>query len=61
MMALAPIFPSQNYDIFGCVLSSSFTFNLYWVRVASAVKIAKESVAIQTGRGKEAYKIEGTS
>ena len=45
-------------DVFSvAVLLSNFN----WVQVASAVKIAKESVAIQTGCGKDAYKVEGTS
>ena len=44
------------------VFSVSVSLLIYnWVRVASAVKIAIESVAIQTGCGKDAYKIEGTS
>jgi len=48
--------------IFLDVFSVAVSLSIYnWVRVASAVKIAKESVAIQIGCGKDAYKIEGTS
>ena len=43
-------------DVFSVAVSLSI---YYWVRVASAVKIAKESVAIQAGCGKDAYKLRG--
>ena len=43
----------------GAAVTKNTLYN--WVQVASAVKIAKESVAIQTGSRKDAYKIEGTS
>ena len=64
MIALAPIFlkPELFQMKFLDVFSVAVSLSIYnWVRVASAVKIAKESVAIQTGCGKDAYKIEGTS
>ena len=42
--------------IFGCYLLCSFTFNLYlgmsWKQSSVAVEIAKESVPIHTGWGK---------
>ena len=51
--------------IFGFFLLFSFAFNSYlgtsWIQSSAAAKIAKESVAIQTGCGLDADKVEGTS
>ena len=51
--------------IFGCFLLTSFTFSLYlgtsWKECSEAVKIAYESVAIQTGCRKDGNKIKRTS
>ena len=51
--------------IFGFFLLFSFAFNSYLgtsrIQSSAAAKIAKESVAIQTGCGLDADKVEGTS
>ena len=50
-----------HMQIFERDLLFSFTFNSYYGTSSASVEIAKKSVAIHTGCGKDANEIAGTS